>query len=39
VQDPCRLVFENCKCSGNRSSLRSDSKICSFSENFPIFTA
>jgi len=24
VQDPCRLVFECCRCSWNRSSWRSD---------------
>jgi len=39
VQDPCRIVFENCRCSWNRSSWRSDSKICLLSENFPIFIA
>jgi len=24
VQDPCRIVFENCRCSWNRSSWRSN---------------
>jgi len=37
VQDPCRILFENCRCSWNRSSWRSDLKVCLFSENFPIF--
>jgi len=33
------IAFENCRCSWNRSSWRSDLKICLFSENFPIFIA
>jgi len=37
VQDPCRIVFENCRFSWNRSSWRSGLKICLFSEKFPIF--
>jgi len=37
VQDPCRIVFENCRCSWNISSWRLDMKICLFSEHFPIF--
>jgi len=36
---PCRIAFENCRCSWNRSSWRSDFKICLFSVNFPIFIA
>jgi len=32
-------VFENYRCSWNRSSWRSDLKICLFSVNFPIFIA
>jgi len=24
AQDPCRILFENCRCSWNRSSWRSD---------------
>jgi len=41
VQDPCGrpIVFENCRCSWNRSSWRSALKICVFSEKFPIFIA
>jgi len=41
VEDPCGRfnVFENCRCSWNTSSWRSDLKICWFSENFPIFIA
>jgi len=34
VQDPCRIVFENCRC-----SWHSDLKICLLSEYFPIFIA
>ena len=36
---PWRVVFENYRCSWNRSSLGSDFKICLFSVHFPIFIA
>jgi len=36
---PYRIVFENYRCSWNRSSLGSDLKICLFSVNFAIFIA
>ena len=39
VQDPCRMLFENCRCLWNRSLWLSDLKICLFSEHFPIFIA
>jgi len=39
VSNPCRIVFENCRCSWNRSSWRSHLKICLFSENFLIVIA
>jgi len=39
VQDLCRIVLENCRCSWNRSSWRSDLTICLLSENFQIFIA
>jgi len=34
AQDPCLIVFENCRC-----SWRSNLKICLLSEYFPIFIA
>jgi len=37
VQEPCRIVFDKCRCSWKRSSWRSDMTICLFSEIFPIF--
>jgi len=39
VQDPCRTLFENCRCSWNRSSWPSDLNFFLFSENFPTFIA
>jgi len=37
VQGPCRVLFENCRCSWNKSSWPSDLNF--FSETFPIFIA
>jgi len=37
VQGPCHIMFENCTCSWNRSSWRSDLKMCLFSDHFPFF--
>jgi len=39
VEDPCRIMFENCRCSWNRCWWRSGMKICWFPENIPIFIA
>jgi len=37
VQDPCRIMFENCRCSWNRSSSRSDLKILYFRKIFLVW--
>jgi len=37
VQDPYRIIFENCKCACNRRTWGLDLKVFLFSANFPFF--